>query len=468
MEMENIPDDVLLQVMRYLDVPDLLTCRVVCKRFGILALDPDVWRFRTLTCRDIQVDPPFGFCDRVEFSEPWMCPVLRLAPCLGTLSVDLPSASAERNLLYTTTGCAISELKLFVSRGGTAPAAKVVSNQESLGRLKSLNLTLIPLESKDDSDISELLCAAASTSGLETLDIAVRGCPFNFKLPEAASPRKAVPGALKCFRCKSGKHPAQLGTFHNIVLAEYAATLEVADLGGDRHDASTAPLLAGMPKLRWLGCPAVLPGLEAVATCETLTGATIYLKHRKLAEVPGAAEFLRRATQLREVTLTYSDDLVLALVSAGPSRVESLTINTENWMSFELPNHKFLISALPLMPSLHTLQLDLLTQEFMLAITPDTAPALRTLRLAPAVEEEAFSCAHQFLHWPEFIAMLRNNPLLVVLVKADRFCFNLGDICEPCHFDFTCHQEAWIGEIEDASIPSGWTKLPRYRRPVRL
>ncbi|KAE8747622.1 hypothetical protein FOCC_FOCC005601, partial [Frankliniella occidentalis] len=83
--LDRLPEDVLLSVMMYMDVPSLLRCRLVCRRLGTLALHPDVWRHRE--CVD---------------SDPWFCAALRLAPRLYEMHVNLPLPEALRRLVLET------------------------------------------------------------------------------------------------------------------------------------------------------------------------------------------------------------------------------------------------------------------------------------------------------------------------------------------------------------------------------
>lgn len=91
-------DDSLIAVMQYLDVEDLIACRLVCKRISGLAAHPDVWRHRTLS-----------------YANPLVCQVLGLAPCLDILYVELLTSEC-RESAYTSTRCAVEERKLLLAR----------------------------------------------------------------------------------------------------------------------------------------------------------------------------------------------------------------------------------------------------------------------------------------------------------------------------------------------------------------
>lgn len=75
--LDQLPDDVLVHAMQYLDPADLLACRLVCKRIGDVALHREVWRHR-------QYRHLGAFGPRVKECA---CPVLLLAPCLHTLAI---------------------------------------------------------------------------------------------------------------------------------------------------------------------------------------------------------------------------------------------------------------------------------------------------------------------------------------------------------------------------------------------
>ncbi|XP_052119615.1 uncharacterized protein LOC127748784 isoform X2 [Frankliniella occidentalis] len=124
--MEQLPDDVLLEVMRCLTVKDLFACRLVCKALGALALHPDVWRYRSFNADEDDND-----------NQLWQ-PVLRLAPCLGALYATLPPPVWGCLLVCTMTRCAVQKLSLTVYEGGCMHTAAMIRNQEGLGRLRLL------------------------------------------------------------------------------------------------------------------------------------------------------------------------------------------------------------------------------------------------------------------------------------------------------------------------------------------
>ncbi|XP_026280141.1 uncharacterized protein LOC113207701 [Frankliniella occidentalis] len=434
--MEHLPEDVLLTVMQYLDVPDLLACRLVCKRIGGLALHPHVWRRQ-----------------RVSDHNRYLLPVLRLAPCLASLSVVLP---ADHQQLYSITRCAVSSLSLIVQDGSAVFAALVIANQEMLGRLRNLDVRYWAEETV--ADAPALLWPVAFTSGLVALAVSVSD-RHEYVISTNSLPTARPRSSLRTFTCNLRP---DLGPFCDFVLASHADTLEDVDLEGNCNFStsaltSTASLLAGIPNLRGLyHCP-LLPGLDAVAACESLELVSLGVGCSRMRDaVPQAKEFLRRAKQLRNVTLEYREeasingvgvDLVLALVSSGPSLVESLTIDINEYLfsTFDLqPQLQPVISALPLMPALRELELDTASEALLLAITPATNPALRTIKLHPT-ESNAPRCAHGYLHWESVETLLSKNPSLDLIVYASYYCDELDpNACEPC--ELGCHGEVWESE----------------------
>ncbi|XP_052133089.1 uncharacterized protein LOC127748602 [Frankliniella occidentalis] len=470
-----LPDDVLLMVMGYLDVEDLLACRLVCKRFGALAVHPDAWRRQVLSC-----------CA----GAPTFSTALRFAPCLASLKISLPCWRDEMRL-YRVTKCAVSKLELWVGEEDTPDcleqAGYIIRNQEALGRLKELSV-LLPLFKDMAVDVDGLVFRAllrvvACTSGLEVLTVNMFDGVNTIPAPNVG--RRAPRSSLKTFRCHL---KPQLVPFCEVVLAVHAHTLETVDFdfeGDFRFPTpealpsvtTLASVLAGMPKLSSLhGCP-LLSGLEAVAACESLKEVSLFVgSGAGPAAVQGAADFLRRCKQLREVTLTYSDeacvdnvavDLVLALVSSGPSLVETLAIVVEEIeLELPLPQMEPLSRALPRMPALRELVVRGLSDEVLVAITPHTSPTLRNLYVYPANLESA-SCAHHYLHLGSVANLLSKNPLLKLHVLTVYYCdpeYNPCTFCEiiDCHRKLWASEDAKLKEDEDPTTePDIWITIPR-------
>ncbi|XP_052125885.1 uncharacterized protein LOC113207323 [Frankliniella occidentalis] len=433
--MEHLPDDVLLEVMQHLGVRHLFALRLVCKRFESLALSPHLWRHLYAPGHDD--GDPHG-C--------YGCSSLRLAPCLRHMSLTLPLQRHHK--LYATTRCGVSNLAISVhdAPGGTAGAVQadlVIRNQEALGRMKILDLYL-------PSNINEtpLLRTVATISGLESLRISCYSRAFPRSLTGLRMPRSS----LKHFSCT---HRPRSEAFCNLMLTTHAATLEHVDLLDEYTPSSaTAPLLAAIPNLRQLEC-CTLPGLGAVgAACESLASLELNITRGEPGErfesrMREAAELLRHAKQLRRLELKYNSsdvsmpaaadmDLILALVPAGRrSRLEWLRICNldDDWdgYSYQLQT---LWDLLPSLPCLRHLDVGPVPFEFLLRVTPETTPALRTLMVF--TESGDAVCAHDFLHTEVVQTVLSVNPSLRLYVYLPKYC-GQSDPCEACALG--CHQE---------------------------
>ncbi|XP_052133036.1 uncharacterized protein LOC127752257, partial [Frankliniella occidentalis] len=370
--MERLPNEVLLEVMMYLSVEDLFACRLVSKRLAALAMHPYLWR------REWRYVSSHVY----NRSRCYACPALRLAPCLTDVSVEVPSA--RNTPLYKETRCAVSSLSVGLKEGAAGAAleaALVIRNQEALGRMTSLHLFMD--SDVDASQAAVLLETVALVSGLKKLTV------FN-SFPLSEPPINGVYGlwprsSLTHF---SSELSPESEVFCNFVLAAHAATLEDVSLY-EGTSTSTAALLAGMPKLRELECCA-LPGMEAVAACESLRELTLHItSDTERLELRAAAAFLGGATQLLGVVLEYDEgagsapatldmDLILALAATGRSRVETLDIYTDPQDDDDdnfCPHARSLLQALPHLPALRALSVGCVPDALLLGITPRTAQA---------------------------------------------------------------------------------------------
>ncbi|XP_026288360.1 uncharacterized protein LOC113213490 [Frankliniella occidentalis] len=458
--MEPLHDDVLLMVLEYVDVKDLLACRLVCKRLAELALHPQPWRHRLLRVHSILVG---------DAEARLTCPALRLAPCARRLVLQLPSKKCQ--LPYTSTRCAVSHLMLELNNITVCKqAAFVIRNQLALGRLRELNIwyppgRLIMIEENASTEspqikfgLSLLIHTLAEASGLKKL--AVGSFPDRMFDVHSTVP---ITSSLKHFRCELRP---KWQPFVDFVLAGHSATLEVVNLNGCWENSvskstSTARLLAAMANLRELSCPAVLDGIELVAKCSSLRKVTLHIRSNKPSDlVAGARKFLRRATQLREVSLEYHpgatsrDDPAVGLIRdlawSGRSRVESLAIEN-GWRSRKerkdtddnFPQEQSLLRALPALPALEHLHLQSQAPpQLLLALGPDTTPALRTLELGVYAMgfDVQHHCLHSWLH-DNIIAddLLKVHPSIKLIPPPFEYYCSVPKDCTWCKSG--CHQE---------------------------
>ncbi|XP_026280139.1 uncharacterized protein LOC113207699 [Frankliniella occidentalis] len=427
--MEQLPDDVLVMTMKkYLGVEDVIGCRLVCKRFAALALHPDVWRGR-------RIDRRYPHIRAKRYSTT----VLHLAPCLEFYSTDMVPA-------LITTRCAISELRLRVAKEGfiAAEYALAVRNQEALGRLKSLHLEYYSQCYSQVTGGDALMSTLALCCGLETLEIS-SSVPRTLR-PVVHGPSSA---SLKTFKCELIRNSA---SFVNTILAAHASTLENVDLEVsyqslfERYNCwnsdDTARLLAGTPKLRWL-VSSVLPGLEAVAVAarETLRILGLDFIAKDQPAVTEAARTLRKATKLKNVSLTFRDD-----DDDDSSRpdfcgevIEAIASPSIDYLLLRgCPPMEALARKLPGLPALSLLvvctPLDDELDKLLLAITPHAAPALRTLQLE---SHDDNYCTHAWMHRDAVSTVLTANPLLHIQVKYTTMCEE--DVCPACSLG--CHKD---------------------------
>ncbi|XP_052125900.1 uncharacterized protein LOC113207318 isoform X2 [Frankliniella occidentalis] len=431
--MESLPDDVLLEVMQYVAVPDLFACRLVCKRFLDLVQHGDVWRLRQL-----------------DETDPWMCTVLRLAPCLEEMRLALP---LKRCHTPFTTKCAVADLALDFRDSDTpldaVQAAFVIRHQAALGRLKRIEVSYLELPYFEWAVLSGTL---ASTAGLEALQLDVRviGSPAPAPVLHGA----VSTASLEAFFCIL---VPELEPFCRCILTVHSATLHVVTLNDhwrdQRHYSTTtatwlAPRLAGMPNLTHLQCT-LLPGMEALATCSSLRSVRIDVQSNAPELIRGAAAFLRHATQLRQVCLLcinpsihpLSDvgkDLVVALASSGKSRVMQLSISYPNKNSDADFSAQPPVEALSSLPVLESLSITGLPEEVLPGISPTTTPALRTLAICPV--EPPKGCAHAWMHSDAVRAVLSLNPLLHIKLSFSKGSCQ-GELCQWCSMG--CHRDMW-------------------------
>ncbi|XP_052129882.1 uncharacterized protein LOC113215177 isoform X2 [Frankliniella occidentalis] len=451
--MEMLPDEVLLMVLEELgDARDILACRLVCKRLAALALHPAVWR-----------DFYFGSTD-----PRCVCPVMRLVPCIDSIDAQLPEKGC-RQWAYATTRCAAKSLRLRVDGAGQAVyAAAIISRHEALGRLIDVD---IEIRATVVTDVTVLLGTLASTINLKKL--------FVYLNPEAEGTSTTAPilgglvvtPSLREFDCNLVPLTER---FVKSILSQHAATLEEVDLGGSASSltcTSAAPLLAAVTNLTKLTC-CCLPGMEALTACKSLEvlEITVHAESLNQPAVAGVAKLLRRAEQLREVSLEYAPavrsladfgaELVSALASSGRSRVETLRINNyrhDTDYVGDCPLPQLLVSALPSLSALRCLSLEIdgaQRDAFLLAIRPDLAPALQR------VEVWVFDgCGHAWIHGDTVKAVLSVNPSLhLILDVLERVCKD-DERCQACELD--CHAELRVDRAGRTwSFPSVYSHDP--------
>ncbi|XP_052125896.1 uncharacterized protein LOC127749908 [Frankliniella occidentalis] len=441
--MEGFPDELLLLVMRFVPAKDLLACRLVCKKFTRLVADPVVWRHRSVDLSRGGALP---------------CAVLRLAPCLNVMSMTVPLGMRCPHAFYTE--CAAAKLVLRSLGSGDAIGQTVVSvirNQERLGRLRSLSVEL-PREMRSADAAVKVLTTLATTSGLEELSISgsAGSMPTEDKLRHLrAGPTPTLRRFHLDWRASMWHHhptgdggdrlDRQVEDVCRFVLAQHATTLEEISFNPSSPLSTTlqASLLANLPSLHELSCP-VLPGLPVLAACRSLRKLTLMVTRKSVG--PETAELLRRAEQLRDVTLVYYTsellpwtpstagvDLVWHLAASGRSDVESLRIAN---IPSHLPQLRPLLRALPLLTRLRHLCVEAAPDELLRAITPVTTPALQSL----AVNQSRWGCIHAWLHRREVKTLLGENPSLHVKMCIGRSTC-IGRPCDVCAYE--CHPELW-------------------------
>ncbi|XP_052127438.1 uncharacterized protein LOC127750277 isoform X2 [Frankliniella occidentalis] len=422
--LDQLPDKVILKVMKNFTAEDLLRCRLLCKKFGRLALDPAVWR-------------------GVSVGEA-SCPVFRLAPCLSFLRVDVQQLGHCKHL--RTTNCAVRELELKFGDGDGVDLKQLIESiqrQESLGRLKELEVEVDFLQMKSRV-LAALLKAVAFVAGLERLR--VYGDSDMHKGPAlgaAYAVRSPLPSTLKEFRFMAC---ARLDNFVNFVLGAHAATLEKIFLMGPMCTPETARLIGGMPKLQDLDSY-LLPGMEAVAACESLSILHLELDFPNHATQLGGVTLLREVHHVTDITLDtyFAEDsaqldvyalMILALGSSRQSQVKKLRLRPGSYVSGEAGKRSYqrifgaVTDVLPKLAALQELSVTLdLPDEVLQAITPETAPALRRIGLVPSM------CVHAWVHRGVVSKFLSANPSLhVALPHKSNPC-----TCQVCTED--CHQD---------------------------
>ncbi|KAK3907089.1 F-box only protein 36 [Frankliniella fusca] len=488
--LDALLDDVLLRVLQYVDVEDILALRLTCKRLLALCRLPAVWRHRAIR-------HDHSYSESFPTERHLLGPVLRTAPCLWRLCLKFPPAEECRELPFDTTRCAVAHLTVVMEGDDilsgdnwTPTVCRLIRNQEALGRLRHLELLLAPLAPVYIKRPHVILATAMRTSRLESL--AICGFPTCYELPlfirrtSVRHPpyRTLWMSPLTSFHCDLQTVDGRL---RNLILQKNAATLEEVILTsestflvrGDVPDSwilenfplsgeGTAALLARMPRLATLMCPP-LEGIEAVADNKSIRKVSFAMEAEWKRRLAGAAEFLRRATQLREVMI-YADtadavNLVTSLASSGQARVEKLCLE-DTCASTSFVSVAPLVSALPRLRNLQELYLDhcVARDELLLAIHPETAPALRRFNIC-----DVRSCPHSWMHKKAVEALVVANPSLHVHLDFP-VCGSGYPLC-PCCAETSCHPELRSGRPHRVGLYSharGQCSSPKSHQSASL
>ncbi|KAK3908784.1 F-box/LRR-repeat protein 7, partial [Frankliniella fusca] len=474
-ELLLLPDELLLMVLQHLGAPDLLACRRVCRKLWRLALDPLLWQHQVLD-------------DRAS----WAGAVLRLAPCLHSLTVCWTSRLCHGENTVKT-ACAIESLSITVCRAADFKrACSVIRNQAALGRLRHVSLTFefwdspfqdLPLYKDALSSLVQTLASAPGLLELEvrTLEGSSRvWCLEGHDRLEQITPRVPEPLAgsvapsLRRFVCREQSFRA-IG-LEQAVLSAHAATLEEVNIRTDAV-AETSSLLARIPHLRKLTC-SLVPRMEQLANCSKLTDVKLCVPPKRISAslIASVEAFLIEARHLRALTLEFEDydrksskDLAKIIAQvAGRSRLESLAMledvsvfdcyyycytsdssdsedcvsvswNTE--IGFETaPLFQPLLQAVRLLSHLRRLEVSRMPEELLEGITPVTAPRLRTLVVT---ELSGSTCLHSVLHQPGVMELLKANPQLHLDVSLQNCEFPCSIDCMWCTQQ--CHTIVPIG-----------------------
>ncbi|XP_026290053.2 uncharacterized protein LOC113214792 [Frankliniella occidentalis] len=431
--MDLLPEEVLLEVLQYLDVRDLLACRRVCKRLGALVLVGRVWRHRELRLGSPGV-PAASPRERGPLH------LLRLAPCLDHLYI---CAAAGTLRAITTTKCAVASLTLEDRYLGfnSQLYVEMVRHQEALGRLRRVHLDF-----RSSANSCRVLLDALTT--LPRLESLTRSKNCRDRASNYASTAPVPHPSVQSLRKFSWKLTRDTVPFVHAVLAGHSATLEDVELKvgcsgwTSWTDDTVASLLAALPRLHSLRIDYPnIPGLPAVAACGALRKLCVDVGYNSTV-----VELLRRAKQLRDVRLMLDwfglgCEVLQALASPALERLElrfcTLPCRNDEVRPLlrsmaTLPALRHLVLDSSLYTSLGSLPLDLLQR-----INPATAPALRILELKMG----RHPCPHTWVHEDAVHPALMANPSLHIQLEflGAQECEKSN--CVVCAMD--CHKDVW-------------------------
>ncbi|XP_034246379.1 uncharacterized protein LOC117648177 isoform X2 [Thrips palmi] len=463
MELNCLPDHVLLQVMSHLDEDDLLESRGVCRRWRDLALHPMIWQNKSIYF--------FASSDYIAIA-------LRLVPRLRCLLMDLTCHGDVWDILLATP-TAIADITLLFDRKDAMLVALILARQAALGRLKRVTLRLRRngtlwrdlLPRRLDRGPRALLLQICQTPGLQSVDLKLY--VDDEGVLDVLAGKVPVPASLKRLKCRDLLEP-----YLGLLLNWHAETLEDVSLSFDGP--RTTSLLAAMPRLRKLSCP-MLTDMQLLRQCRSLTYLKLNLTVFDDAEaveagLPGARLLLRSAAaRLEHLKITYapysSPDVVDLLLSigrrSGVTALRSLRFMIMRWGPEIRDSESFdedesespppqlvpLAAILPRLPLLTRLDIDSEASDaFLDALDGQVVPKLERLDIRMPRD---CACHHSWLHVEEerMRRVMKRYPRLHVFIQTvDKSTCREGD-CGFCKSN-SCH----------ADMPDGLPCLLRSHR----
>ncbi|KAK3931854.1 S-phase kinase-associated protein 2 [Frankliniella fusca] len=396
--LDALPNELLLCIFEYLSEEELLRVRVVCRRWRDVALSDALWRSRELV---LGMGRHFSPCWRL---------ILARAPCVG--KVWFSARWALNRFDIDDLQCAILKLDLRdIEELGSEDMKRLsamVSRQAILDGLRGLRLHVSPQDTTQD--FTEMFKAIGKCA-VERLMVRLWDNGLLRCSPEALVPR--CPGTLKKLSyVAAGVWP---DPWLQSLLQHHATSLEKVRLFNPslRFPCS---LLAECSNLRLLDCP-LLPGMDSLLHCRQLKelrleigrnpGNKLSFCSRSTEDgslsfstlLQGAVLFSRAATHLQILrigVLTDADpdaamwsvralrDIVAAIASSGQALLGTLSISSPRDPQGGTAWLGDVLDLLPGLPHLEYLELftsDLPPASVLRALTPASAPALRAMRL---------------------------------------------------------------------------------------
>ncbi|XP_034256579.1 uncharacterized protein LOC117654262 isoform X2 [Thrips palmi] len=294
-ELLRLPDAVLVQVLRFVDVFDVVRCRQACRRLKALSTHPQVWQHRALD-------------DSSRSAARALRVALELAPCARSLSVAARASLRALARLAAKTSCAAEELCLSPD-DYVEEAVLVLQRQADLGGLKSLTLEcrLNPDVTGYEREMGDLLSIVFTIDGLEELSVAFmfwRGMTMPLR---AGTKLLQVPSPCPKPSLKSLIYSvSQEDAFLQGLLRLHGPTLEKVALGG-MIDLSLPAMeaLVSMASLQKL-CVPLTEGVDLLRACPALTKLTLVVHRPSPQALADGEELLRSATTLTTLKIkTY-------------------------------------------------------------------------------------------------------------------------------------------------------------------